>query len=1528
MNKNDISYRNRFMALSVILLFAGKSFSQAPNLHYGGPYTFAAGTVITPVVPSNTGGAVTAQVSLFASGFNHPADMAVDGSNNIYLADQFNNRIKKITPSGVVSVFAGSGSQGSADGTGTAASFYYPAGVAIDNNAGILYVADYSNNRIRAINISTQQVTTFAGSGYAGGADGNGISASFNGPLGMAMDGSGNIYVADYTGQKIRKITSSGIVTTLAGNGSQGTTDGTGAAAYFNYPSGLRADASGNVYVTDRSSDLIRKITPSGVVTTIAGNAYSENSSDGYGSTGNFYRPSDLVLDNGIKYITDYLGNKIREIDAVGNVTTVAGSGSAGAANGSGLSATFNGPFGIVMDISGNLYVSDIVNNAIRKITLGQLSISPSLPPGLVFDPITGIINGTPNTASAPATYTITASNTSGTTTSTVNISVITGSSINASQDRNYLITYTPRTPIADITQFAGAAVDQVNQTVAYFDGLGRPVQTVQWQGSTTRKDVVQAIAYDQYGREITKYLPYANNPNVSDNGSYKADAITQQTNYYSQNTTISWDPNVVKTPYPFASSVFEQSPLNRPVEQGAPGQVWQPGSGHTVQTAYGGNATNEVLLWSVNSNGNGAATGNNYYAQNTLYKTTVTDENGNNVLTFNDMQGKVVCKMVYNGSLYLATYYVYDDSNNLAYVIPPIPAGTTYPTSFVETDPVFLNFIYGYHYDGRNRLIQKNIPGKGAQMLVYNLLDELVLSQDAVQSGNNQWTVTKYDGQGRVIVTGLWNAGTTIPQATLQNSIYSGAQWDTRDFSNNVAQNPTGYILSSYPQLSQPLTVNYYDDYNFPGNPYGVSGIPQPTGLVTATKVTILNANGTYGPMLWTVNNYDDKGRVTATYKQHYLGGIYSTNNYDLNQVNYYFDNQPSNSYRFHYTVNNTANWSLRMDNAYYYDHTGRKYRTYTAVNGAASIMQNQFVYNEIGQLKTKRLHSANDGASFLQSIDYSYNERGWLTQSNAPLFAMQLNYNINSTTGPFNGNISSQYWETPGNGTKNFTYSYDPLNRLTDGASNDSYAEHNISYDYLGNILALSRVHPSAGINASYNYNYNYNGNQLASVTGLTGSYQYDPNGNVDHDGRTGKDILYNILNLPRNVSASGFNMNYTYTADGEKLQKNNGSTTTDYISGIQYRNGAADFIQTEEGRVLNLTGTVNYEYSLTDHLGNTRVTFDSSTGASMPKQADDYLPFGMEISRTLTGAKNEYLYNKKEFQEETQQYDYGARFYDPVIGRWGHIDPKAELYFSITPYAYAANTPVNAIDPDGHLVIFVAGQNAGNGASTQYWGRSYTSTYNSVTHRNGSPHTRLVDRFDVAVENHFNDDHVKYYDGALGGWSNTFASTAVGRLFMNDNLFLNDRMDAGHDQGEIDAGAIINSLARTNGVITESIKIIAHSMGAAYAKGLIKAIVEYAKSHPQECRGLSITEYDFGAYQQNQLSAIPGVPLYQYDNNGDLVVGLTSGHAKEKGQAGGDSNVNSDGGHSITDFMSAVNKLEPGNYKYINGQFVKQP
>ena len=183
--------------------------------------------------------------------FNNPIGVAVDGAGNVYVADRYNHRIRKITTSGVVSTLAGSGTSGYADGTGTSAQFSNPTGVAVDG-AGNVYVADQVNHRIRKITTSGV-VSTLAGSGTSGYTDGTGTSAQFNYPTGVAVDGAGNVYVADQGNHRIRKITTSGVVSTLAGSGTSGYTDGTGTSAKFSYPTGVAVDGAGNVYVADLS---------------------------------------------------------------------------------------------------------------------------------------------------------------------------------------------------------------------------------------------------------------------------------------------------------------------------------------------------------------------------------------------------------------------------------------------------------------------------------------------------------------------------------------------------------------------------------------------------------------------------------------------------------------------------------------------------------------------------------------------------------------------------------------------------------------------------------------------------------------------------------------------------------------------------------------------------------------------------------------------------------------------------------------------------------------------------------------------------------------------------------------------------------------------------------------------------------------------------------------------------------------------------------------------------------------------------
>lgn len=248
--------------LAACLAAVGQLWAQAPNISYpAGSYTFPAGQAIPSIVPTNTGGSPTgATVSTvagtgsagFADGvsaaamFSSPTGIVADGTGNLFIADQYNHRIRKITPGGMVSTLAGSGTAGFADGSGTAASFSSPTGLAIDGN-GNIYVADAGNHRIRKISTSGT-VTTIAGNGTAGNTDGTGTAATFVSPSGIAVDAAGMLYVTN--SNSVRKVTSSGVVTTIAGSSTGSYADGTGTAAGFSNPRGIAVDGNGNIYVT------------------------------------------------------------------------------------------------------------------------------------------------------------------------------------------------------------------------------------------------------------------------------------------------------------------------------------------------------------------------------------------------------------------------------------------------------------------------------------------------------------------------------------------------------------------------------------------------------------------------------------------------------------------------------------------------------------------------------------------------------------------------------------------------------------------------------------------------------------------------------------------------------------------------------------------------------------------------------------------------------------------------------------------------------------------------------------------------------------------------------------------------------------------------------------------------------------------------------------------------------------------------------------------------------------------------------
>jgi len=398
---------------------------------------------------------------------------------------------------------------------------------------------------------------------------------------------------------------------------------------------------------------------------------------------------------------------------------------------------------------------------------------------------------------------------------------------------------------------------------------------------------------------------------------------------------------------------------------------------------------------------------------------------------------------------------------------------------------------------------------------------------------------------------------------------------------------------------------------------------------------------------------------------------------------------------------------------------------------NGNVVLAQND--YNELGELMLKKLHSAGE-TSFVQDIDYRYDVRGWLNNINnlsdasrRKLYAEQLNYFGN-------GNIQNMSWKNTlldaqnaptQTNTQKYDFTYDGLNRITAAAyselnaSNATVNTDNFStsygYDANGNMATLSRqgnkvlsgVTPVYGTIDNLTYLYAYGSNRLLLVNDAIasgtvahdlefksggGTYLYDGNGNATLMPQKSVTVAYNYLNLPSSVTVgSQGTISYLYDASGNKLKKTVGTVNSYYQGSVLKLNGT-DIVMTGEGRAVK-NGTWSYEYDLKDHLGNTRVSFSADNASALPLQYKDYYPFGLEMARwyTTVGAPTKYLYNGKELQDECGLgwYDYGARFYDPTIGRWNTMDPLAEISRRWSPYNYCVNNPMRFIDPDGMLI-----------------------------------------------------------------------------------------------------------------------------------------------------------------------------------------------------------------------------------------------
>ncbi len=846
--------------------------------------------------------------------------------------------------------------------------------------------------------------------------------------------------------------------------------------------------------------------------------------------------------------------------------------------------------------------------------------------------------------------------------------------------DENYVHTVVPRKRTTNLSNISNA---HKMETVTYFDGLGRAIQSIGIRAGGDNEDIITHIDYDDYGRQDKEYLPYALSTNY---GGYKTNALSATNTFY--------DAKFGSSSYPYSEKNLEDSPISRVTQQGAPGSDWRIGGGHEIEFDYQVNTGSEVRRFevatsaSVSSNittynptlslDTGSGNNNGNYEAGTLYKTVTKDENYDSSVStvahtteeFKDQQGRVILKRTYGTSkigttthnnVAHDTYYLYDEYGNLTYVLPPKMDASTATLSTINSQMNDLG--YQYKYDDRNRLVEKRIPGKEWEYIVYNKLDRPIMTQDKNLRDDNDWLFTTYDDFGRVAYTGMVNKNWS--RQAMQNHLNTGGYSQTVDKRTlSITLNGTTLYYENYftngayiPTSSVDVfTINYYDDYTYDGfssmpeisggqvviNHDNAGGTRKLTkGLATGSKVRVLDSS----PVEWitTTMGYDENGRtIYVKSVNDYLG----TTDIVENVLDF------TGAVDKTMTSHTKGSVNVITEDVMTYDHMGRLTKQTQELDNTdvlEVIVEN--TYDDLGQLESKDV-GGQTTQSRLQTVDYTYNIRGWLKQINNPaslgtdLFAFRINYNTedHNATKLYNGNISEVEWKTANtdSGLKWYKYSYDALNRITNATDDISrYSLSNLTYDKNGNIMTLNRaghkVAQPVSTNSSHfatnmdilSYVYESNSNKLKSVndTGYesygfkeiannTIEYDYDSNGNMTKDDNKGiTSIEYNHLNLPTKVYLPSGNISYFYDATGVKLKKvvSTGGTT-EYAGNYVYEGSSLKFFNHPEGYLEpkdenNLSLGYNYVYQYKDHLGNVRLSYKNDTAVTSVNIDDDF-------------------------------------------------------------------------------------------------------------------------------------------------------------------------------------------------------------------------------------------------------------------------------------------------------------------------------
>ena len=831
-------------------------------------------------------------------------------------------------------------------------------------------------------------------------------------------------------------------------------------------------------------------------------------------------------------------------------------------------------------------------------------------------------------------------------------------------------------------------------EVYSYYDGLGRPYQTVECKITPFQTHLITLQEYDAANRKTYTWLPVESATSTyMPSASVKAQAVADYGDTH-----------------PYTKTEYEASPLNKIVNQYGAGEDW---NNHPVHIEYMTNTTSSplnCLNYMVNDNG-ALVSSNQYYAAGQLYVTKSTDEDNNVGYTFTDKSGHTILTRQISGSQNLDTYYVYDGLDNLRYVLQPM----------YQTNANLNMYAFQYKYMGRQLCIEKKMPGAEAIKYVYDKLDRLIFSQDGNQRLQNEWTFYLYDRLNRLTIQGICME---IDRLNLIPDVVVTCYRENR----NTGLGGSGYYSTFIPidKVKEIHIVNYYDDYKF-CSLTGFSGVPHfsmgsnAKGYLTGNVVTILED----GKKLYSANYYDVKGRMTKKVSSNHM------NEYEVDNITYSFTDKPLTASHTHTAINATELYT------YVYDHAERLQEVRHKLNENSEVKLAINTYDKLGRLKTKTHHGTSG-----HKLTYEYNIRNWLTQINGRLFEQNLYYNTGSGSQCYNGNIGSMTWKSGEDGIRGYKFTYDNMSRMRNAIYGEgtsitpptgkNFSENVIGYDYNGNITGLQRYGKVSG--STYgkidDLSITYVGNQLNNVTDAATDplyngafnfvdgnktsiqeYKYDSNGNLEQDyNKKIAKIQYNSLNLPSALQfANGNSTDYLYGADGMKRRVTHKTAianisvpmgqikelassqisqtnTTDYCNNVIYENGVLSMILTEEGYVTLSGDAPIYHYYLKDHQGNNRVVINQ---ASTVEQINHYYPFGglFEVNTTTSGIQS-YKYNGKELDRihGVDWYDYEARMYDGALGRFTTVDPLTEKYYSTNLYAYCKNNPINRIDPDG--------------------------------------------------------------------------------------------------------------------------------------------------------------------------------------------------------------------------------------------------